>query len=93
MSIAEDFKALVLERPTLDVFINRIQEKPWGCTYVFDGIMNCCIVFDRGKYADVQDVEDGWEPWQDTGHGPMSVWARFDSVLSLVLNMEEVLTP
>ena len=92
MSITEDVAALIAERPDLSIFIDRIEATEHGCKYLFDGIMNCHVVFDRGRYADVQDVYDTWKPWEETGHG-VDVWTRYDSVLSLVLNMEKVLTP
>ena len=90
--VIEDFKALLLERPQLGGMIDQVEQTDWGCSYVWDGLLNCHIVFERGQYADVQDVPDGWKPWDETGHGPSSVWTRYGSVLSLVLNMERIIT-
>ena len=90
MSIAEDFAALIAERPALAAMIDNIRPlvdpRPSplvsGCTYLFDGYMICHIVFWEGRYRDVQDQDD---PMWD-----IRKFTAYDSVLSIVLNMEEL---
>lgn len=86
MSISADFAALIAERPQLSPLIDNITETPWGCRYDFDGYMPCHIVFSHGKYWDVQDR---LLPPRMSFEG----FSGYQSVLSLVLNMEETLTP
>jgi len=85
MSIAEEFAALIAERPNLSIFIDRIEATHHGCKYLFDGYMPCHVVFYAGRYRDVQDRE---HPLED-----ILRFTAYDSVLSLVLNMEETLSP
>lgn len=90
MNVAEELKTLLADRPSVNWAIYGIEATEWGCRYVWDGLMNCHIVFDRGQYVDVQDVIDGWKPWEDTGHADAR-WTRYDSVLSLVLAIQDMI--
>lgn len=81
MSIAEEFAQLIAERPALSLMIDNIEATHHGCKYLFDGYMVCHVVFYAGRYRDVQDSQDPLDG--------ILAFAAYDSVLSLVLNMEE----
>jgi hypothetical protein len=85
MSIASEFRELIESRPSVNRLIDEITPTEYGCSYRWDGFMTCHIVFERGKYVDVQDRIDPFnlEPGDN--------FTRYDSVLSLVLAMEDMI--
>jgi hypothetical protein len=81
--IADEFHELIQERSNLKTLIDNVIPTDYGCSYLFDGYMPCHVVFYHGRYADVQDQVD---PLMD-----IAKFNRYDSILSLVLNMEQTL--
>jgi hypothetical protein len=90
MTIAQTFQTLVAKSSILPVFIDNVEEKDYGCTYLFDGKMECAVIDDGdGNFLDGQDINIS--ELETNGYDP-SPFKSFASVEELVAAMESQLS-
>ena len=91
------FKALVAESSVLSAFIDMpfTTEGPegseWTIAYLFDGYMDCAVIFDGSRYYDLQDINVEEKIWECDG-GDWRKFSHYPSLDGLINHMEEVLT-
>lgn len=90
----DSFKQLITQSSFLSTMVDNPrtvdgpEDAEWTIGYLWDGYMDCAVIFDGKRYRDVQDINIAEGLWNCHGH-----WTQFNgygSLEELVNEMEKL---